>query len=271
MWNIIKSLRYAMRRSLIFYSAIACSLLLFGFFLYDFLGNPNLSELDGSMFFTSSLILALPVELFLSLMVVSEICAGEYRDKLINYEIFAGYKRSTGVIARFVLSICYAAVVVLLIVILPTLLISAFRGWGYHISFKEAAFQLLVWFLTVVKLELFIGMLSFLTRNSIVGGVLGYLLEGAIVAYSLVVSEISLPTEENPLNQAVGILSSLFTLLNLSEPNNFYMGFAEGHDVEVYEFTYGANYFPMFFAITVLSIIAYAGVTLYVNGKRDYK
>lgn len=268
MWNIIKSIRYSLRREMTTYLFFLITIIVVGFCTYDMFSGIKVSEImeiTGSKSFVLIIQATSIGALFLALMIIPIVFAGDFTGKYIHYEILSGHKRNSQILSRTILSVIYVAIYFLVMIIVPVTFFTVINGWGYSLPLSVAIRQVVLLFLYSLRFSFIMAFICFALKNSLYSIVV-FFVEITLMLPIMLLT----PNQEMAGPSWIGLLLSVYNMLSLGEPTNTYLGFAEGMDVTMYEFSYAPELMPALFAVPVM-VTVFCILAMYaINSKRDY-
>lgn len=269
MWNIIKSIRYSLRREITTYMFFIITILLLALFVYDTFGGVKLSEIlemTGSEAFISLMDVGAVVGIIvMSVAIIPNVFAGDFSGKYINYEILSGHKRDCQIMARVILSAVYMGLYYLVMIIVPIAFFTVLNGWGYSLPLKIALRQVVLLILVSARLFTVIAFISYALKNSLYS-LVAFFTDMVLLLPIMLLS----PNPESIEPTWLGLTNSLYGLLALTSTTNTYFGFEEGKDVVMSEFTYANELIPALFAVPVMITVFGILAMIAINSKRDY-
>lgn len=135
MWNVMKAQRYQIKGdNVIIYGILAAFLIPV---LPIFFDGTSSGDMTGGMF-AVSVLGTIPIALLIaSLVLVSRICGCDMDDKTINYELLSGHSRGQIYFGRVIMSLVYTVVAGLVIMVLPTAVITMIRAGEKMLFFRK--------------------------------------------------------------------------------------------------------------------------------------
>lgn len=227
MLNVIRSQIYIIKRDrymyysmlfLLFYMLIGC---------VDGIENLiTMKEFSGGMALAQ---LGEVLGVFLPLIPVllsGRICGWDFNDKTLNYEVLYGHPRRDSYWARVIVSTVITLVIGYVLLMAPVAVGCIAGGWGKELPAGEAALRFTLCSILIIRMNAFMAMCTFMTRNCWSGiglGLLGLLFP----AMGAGIGEIF---REGIMEK----LSVFFTALASSELlslEDYTMGFADDKDI----------------------------------------
>lgn len=204
MWNIMKAQCYQLKRD----RFIICALLFSVGIYIVFVATTAMGMEDingGMMFYTSAEMLGV-FTLLITLIITGRVCAWDFQDKTINYEVVFGHKRSAVYGARILLSYVLCLVVFTFLWGVPVLYGVMMGGWGPNLDMADTMFRILFEYVVLLRMVAEIILLSFLVRNSYITMVSGYFIQGILAMPSMIANDVNLYWT-SALNQMLELLS----------------------------------------------------------------
>ncbi|MGN0400651.1 MAG: ABC transporter permease [Acetatifactor sp.] len=227
MWNIIKAQNYQIKRdNVIWYGYIFTFVLLI---LIPFSNGVTWKDLDGSVYAVMTMGELTFLAPLLTLVLTARICGRDYSDKTINYEVLAGHSRKNIYFARVILSLWWSVSGVAILTLLPILVITILRGWGYTADAVNLAVRGFFVLFPILRIVCVWVLLTFLVKNAGKAMVLGYALYEAIMVVALVLQE--------SFHITFTIQFAFSNLAALMELKNYMLEYVDGSDVFVMETT----------------------------------
>lgn len=137
------------------------------------------------------------------------ICAGDFADKDLNYELMNGHSRRSIYIARVLLCVGLASVVSTLCAFLPYMATSAVYGWGERIRAADVYARTALFFFPFIRIAAFFCMLAFIIKKQSIVITLGFVTEmGCILLHDIV-------------TEKCGYILGIFNLMELVNVGEF--------------------------------------------------
>lgn len=173
MWNILKSQWYQFRKS----RAIKWILFFVVFFLViKYQGLVTADIANGGLFAIEEGDMFCLTMMVLTLVIFGIVCAGDFTDKTINYEIMAGHKRKNIFAARMLLSLFIVSVLYIFMTFMCLVPVSVFLGWGQNADFYEVCLRYLLIYFIIIKLGMETALLAMIMRNAMATFFVGFML-----------------------------------------------------------------------------------------------
>lgn len=167
MWNVCKSIHYAILRDIWFVVLLIATLLVPVLELLFTVGFYHLQELTGSEYFAEVVPASGMPFVFLSVMfLVSRVAGWDQVDKTINYEILSGKRKAMSYMGRTLLSILWALLIYFVQKILPGLVFTILHGWGNMCPANEIVLRMTLVMLPLMRMLCFMIFFIFLLRES---------------------------------------------------------------------------------------------------------
>ena len=154
------------------------------------------------------------------------ICAGDIKDKTLNYEILTGTKRIKIYLGRVLMAVIVNVIIIYTVVLLISLISSAVYGWGYSMTLEDYSLRLAGVFLPYIRLTAFYAFFSILIMNNAFVYAIGYVFSMLEMLASILLKELF----ETDL---IMYLLSFDAFNRLLVPANYGIGFAEDKDIMV--------------------------------------
>ena len=225
MFNVIKAQIYQLSRSISTYIILIVSAaILVLFFAAEGFGS---EQLNGSCFAVNSAELYSECLPMFAMLYTAIICAGDMKDKTMNYEMLSGTKRIYVYCGRIIVSLLVNTLLTVILFAVPTLIISAIYGWGYAVPVSDVILRWVSALLPMMRLTMFYAMVSFIFKSPVLVCALGYVLTFLEMILSLFIQEM-LSAKIIPM-----YCLSFYNMTKLLCPENYGYGFAEEKDIMV--------------------------------------
>jgi hypothetical protein len=142
-------------------------------------------------------------------IMVSFLCAGDFHEKDLNYELMGGHSRREIYFSRCILSVLITPVAALLLTFAPVVASTAVFGWGDTFRLSDAALRLVLFFFPFMRFAAFFSMAAFLTKNRGITMILSF---ASMILGIILVNEAA---------GKAGYALSIFNLMKLSEFGGF--------------------------------------------------
>lgn len=219
MWNIMKAQCYQLKKDRFTICALLfCAGIYTAFVINTAMGMEDIN--GGMMFYASSEMLGV-FALLITLILTARICAWDFQDKTINYEVAFGHKRGEVFGARSLLSYALCPVVFTFLWGIPVLYGVMMGGWGPNLDMSDTLLRILLEYAVLLRMVAEFILLSFLIRNSYITMVFGYFGIGILAMPSSLI--------EN--NENILWTSSLNEMLELLSYSNSKNVFVDGKEV----------------------------------------
>ena len=177
MWNLLKSTWTQTKRDkMILGVAAGFCLVLPGLMIaMDYVMDTELftnmtgSEAAGTWLSTVAYMMSMMI-----FLITGRVCGWDLRDKTANYEILFGHKRAAVYFSRFLVAAAVSLFLSSVMMLLPVLAITAFKGWGASMTFGTAMQHYLLALPVVLRIVCLFTMLTFLVENDIALFAIGF-------------------------------------------------------------------------------------------------
>ena len=175
MKNIIKSVAYELKKTKAIRVTFIIGLLfmlLEGFLNIDtsFTDMPqNTGQLVAELSGSNIMILT-----FIAAVLVGYMCGGDFRDKVINYEIMSGHSRAQVFISRFIPAILVGAFLVTVLQFSMMIPGAIMYGWGSTVSLGDVIVRDLLLFFPIMRICAFLVIISFIVKSQYLMMAVGY-------------------------------------------------------------------------------------------------
>lgn len=105
----------------------------------------------------------------------SKVCAEDFSDKTINYELMCGHTRRQVFWGRVLIELIAGIFIYILLVISPVILISALNGFGGALKLSDVILRIILLIFPAIRLMCEIAFLSFVFKNPYIIMGIGYL------------------------------------------------------------------------------------------------
>ena len=175
MKNIIKSVAYELKKTKAIRVTFIVGLL---FMLLE--GLLNIDTTSSNMAHNASQLVAdisvsnIMVLIFIAAVLVGYMCCGDFRDKVVNYEIMSGHSRAQVFISRFIPAVLVSAFLVTVLqfsVMLPGIIM---YGWGNAISLGDVIIRNMLIFFPIMRICAFLVIISFIVKSQYLMMAVGY-------------------------------------------------------------------------------------------------
>ncbi len=189
MWNIMKALRYQIKRDnySIIILILAFLIPVMSLLLDD--SGVELSEMTGSMYVSGYVGEMYAFVLIAIVLLTTRITGWDYNDKTINYEIMTGHSKKEVFGARAILSILANILVYGIMMVLPMIVFTIMNGWGKSLLLKNAVIRYILMIFPIFRITCIFVLLTVIVANCYIALVIGYaLLEGTII-FAMIMEE----------------------------------------------------------------------------------
>ena len=225
MTNIIKAQFYQLFHSISTYIIIAVSFIVIVFsFIVEEMDPKTLCGSSFAVTFAEMYAGFMPMIIMLFTAII---CAGDMKDKTINYEMLTGTKRSVVYCGRLVVSVMVSVIFSFVYMAVPTMIVSAVCGWGHAMPLSDYVMRMGSAVFPIVRLTLFYAMCSFILTKPMIVCAVGYVFSFLEMIGSMMAEEL-FSGSILPL-----YLLSFHSLSKALCPANFGYGFEDGVDIMV--------------------------------------
>ncbi len=113
---------------------------------------------------------------FFLVVCAAQMCGADFNDKTTNYELMAGHMRWQVYFGRVIPCIVMSVVGYLVVICVPTLLVTAVCGWGTQMSAADMVFRLFMISFPVMRYACELSLVCFISKNQFVVMGAGYLM-----------------------------------------------------------------------------------------------
>lgn len=177
MKNIIRSMTYELKKTKAIRVTFIVGLL---FVLLE--GFLNIDPSSDNMPQNTSQLVAdngssnILIFVFVASILVGYICSGDFRDKVINYEILSGHSRKQVFISRFIPGVLLVAFLITILQFSMMIPGAILYGWGDAVSLKDVIIRTLLAFFPAVRFSAFIVVIAFIVKSQNIMIGVGYAL-----------------------------------------------------------------------------------------------
>lgn len=132
-------------------------------------------NITAGSYFVDSLMMHVMIAIMPTLMLVGQMCCGDFPDKTINSELMGGHKRIESYFGRAIPCILVTVPMALLMIAAPVIFAFFLGGWGSEVSFSAVAVRFLLVGVVLLRLVCEYIMLSFIVKNPYIMMALGYM------------------------------------------------------------------------------------------------
>ena len=137
------------------------------------------------------------------------ICAGDFGEKDLNYELMNGHSRLSIYMARVILCVGLTSLAATILSIVPYLSAALVNGWGDRIRPADVFLRIGLFFLPFMRIAAFFSMLAFIVKK-----------QGAVITLGFV-SEMGCIILNDVISNKVGYMLGIFNLTELSNVGDF--------------------------------------------------
>ncbi len=131
-------------------------------------------EISGGVFFVDSIAMIVQILQLPVLMLVGQMCVGDFNDKTANYELLNGHKRWEVYLGRAVPCIIVNMMITLLVITAPVIFMTILAGWGGEVMLPHFFMRLGLIMLVQLRIICMFVFFSFLVKNHYIVMGLGY-------------------------------------------------------------------------------------------------
>ena len=146
--------------------------------------------------------------MFMGVM-VGTICAGDFKEKDLNYELMSGHTRLSIYAGRVILSVLITALASTLLSFMPVVSAAMVFGWGDTLDPFYMAVRIALLFFPFMRYAAFFSMLAFVIKKRWVIIVLGYI----SIVFCIIVSDI--------VTNKTAFITSVFNIMKLTDIESF--------------------------------------------------
>ena len=175
MKNIIKSVAYELKKTKAIRVTFIIGLL---FMLLE--GLLNIDPSDNTMPHSTSQLVAefsgsnIMILTFIAAVLVGYMCSGDFRDKVVNYEIMSGHSRREVFISRFIPTTLVSAFMITVLQFSLMLPGAFIYGWGGTVSLRDVIVRDLLLFFPIMRICAFLVIISFIVKSQYLMMAIGY-------------------------------------------------------------------------------------------------
>lgn len=249
MWNVMKAQRYQIKGdNVIIYGILATFLIPVLPIFFD----GTIGDMTGGMF-AVSVLGTIPIALLIaSLVLVSRICGWDMDDKTINYELLSGHSRGQIYFGRVIMSLVYTVVAGLVIMVLPTAVITMIKGWGKNVVFQKVLVRAFLMLCPYIRWICELALVAFIVKNSNITLVLGWLMYALVLIAQMIVFEAA--------DITLKFQFASTNMMSLSEITNTRLELVNGELIPVFDAALNAseitNSIVVSFVVAVLCVMA---------------
>ena len=108
-------------------------------------------------------------------IIVGTVCAGDFKDKDLYYEIMSGHSRLNIFFSKAIPATVFTALLATFISAVPVISNCFFFGWGDVIEVKGAVIRIALCFFPFLRLAAFFTLIAFLSKSRMLVTALGYI------------------------------------------------------------------------------------------------
>ncbi len=195
MYNLIKSINYGMRKSMVTWIVIF-SMISIPILFLSVIDMP-FDKMTGSYYFASNNMADLSILYILISMVLScKVVGADMADKTINYELLMGHGRDKVFFSRIIAGLLWGLLIVFLFYIAPLLFLIIINGLGLEVDKSDLILRCALSILVFLRMCSLYMMLASVLRGMAKGIALGYMLSMVeMLVYSVLVDVLDIDTK----------------------------------------------------------------------------
>ncbi len=185
MKNIMKAQLFQLKRERLCFIMMAAVTV---FLVFILCGERSIRIMTGSEVSSGGLTFftgagpSISMALFVVLILVGQMCCGDFHDKTTYYELMSGHRRCEVYFGRVIPCLIICTVSTLLMFVVPPLVITALEGWGSEISVGDALLRLVLLVFVIARIVCEYIFFSFLIKNKFIIFGLSYVLFGMYIS-----------------------------------------------------------------------------------------
>lgn len=225
MFNVMKAQKYQLLRSKSTYIILFLCLLFLVIGTIMEIGSQG-DNASASTMYTA---MAESYTLFIPMLVMAytaTVCGSDLNDKTINHEMLTGTDRKHIYFGRVFMSLIVNLIAIVLVLIVPILLFTAFMGWGHTITPRDLALRFLAAFFPMLRLTAFYAFMTFLLKSGTAVYAIGYILTFLEMIAMVMIEELF-------STKVLMYILSVDALERILIPQNYGYGFFEDKDVMI--------------------------------------
>ncbi len=175
MKNVIKSQLYQLRHEPLCF--IVTLLVVIAYLFLAWLDSmADGTKTSAVVYFFSSGAIAVCFSLIPVLMLVGQVCCGDFGDKTANYELMSGHKRSEVYLGRAVVCILLCTALAMVMTALPAIFKGILDGFGDEMPLTDVLVRYLLIGIVIARIVCECVCISFMVKNKYISMVLGYII-----------------------------------------------------------------------------------------------
>ncbi len=263
MLNIIKSIRYYLHRDILTWTYAIMVLTVYVITVASALSGTSVDEYTGAYAFR---LMVESNELFImivAMLFVPLICANDFPDKVINYELLGGYKKKHSYYARTLYSYVVVYAWFIISCFIPMIIGCLMNGYqSADLQVNDLFILLLLGFVMVFRFVSVVVFLSFLFENIVASTVAVYFLEVLTLFPSKLLGEIFEGLKKTY------ILSSVATYEKVMLPSDMVPSFVDGKDVYLPIYNFSENLGAVVGSLVFGAVLLTAGYLVFKSRDR---
>ncbi|MBQ8195511.1 MAG: ABC transporter permease subunit [Oscillospiraceae bacterium] len=174
MKNIMKAQLFQLQKERLCFIVLAV-MLIFVMYTAWFADYATSGDVSGGEFFVENISMILQLIQLPILMLVGQMCVGDFTDKTANFELMGGHKRCEVYLGRAIPAILVNMLLSLISIIIPLVFMTCLAGWGIEVIFSHFILRLSMILLVQFRLICMFVFFSFLVKNQFVVMGIAYL------------------------------------------------------------------------------------------------
>lgn len=263
MLNIIKSIRYYLHRNILTWAYVLMVLAVYVYAVAMTLSETSVDEYTGAYAFRLMVEWNNIFIMVVAILFVPLICANDFPDKFINYELLEGYKKKHSYYARAMYSYVLVYAWFIISCFIPMIIGCLMNGYqSADLQVNDLFILLLSGFVMVFRFVSVVVFLSFLFENIVASCVVVYFLEVLTLFPSMLLGEIFEGLKKTY------ILSSGATYEKVMLPSDMVPGFVDGKDVYLPIYNFSENLGAVVGSFVFGAVLLTAGCFIYKSRDR---
>lgn len=174
MKNIMKAQLFQLKKERLCFIVL---LLMLVFILYSawFENYAMNGEVTGGEYFVEFVSVIVQLIQLPILMLVGQMCVGDFTDKTANFELMSGHKRWEVYLGRAIPCIAVTMLLSIVSIIVPVIFMTILAGWGIEVIFSHFLMRLALIMLVQLRVICMFVFFSFLVKNQYVVMGIAYL------------------------------------------------------------------------------------------------
>ncbi|MDO5155390.1 MAG: hypothetical protein Q4D51_05445 [Eubacteriales bacterium] len=221
MCNIRKALWYQMRKDLLLFVATIMALIIPSCIVFMDTGfekmSGGMSAVAVSEFFPM-------IAYYYLFLVVPKIFGGDFKDKVLNYEVLGGHNRKDVFGVRAGMALVFPISVLIISFVIPIGITTALHGFGGNITLKELVILYGMFVCTMIRFAVECMLITMLVGSSLMGQIFTCIGEEMMMLPVVIVGGF-----EDEIKG--GYFSALFRMTSVLNFNNCRTGYYNGEDI----------------------------------------